>query len=402
MPRWHVGVFRGRHGRPQAVQEPLFEIDLRPERRYYRQILHALTTVMLGADQLHAEVAVSRVLGVIWGSDPGRDGSAEEAFGRGLIEYTRQQQGDQLVAANLLRVLAAVATVREVREAAVQALTGRPMPPSGWAPAVGAVVIGRCWVAEDEFGDHATVLCEFGYGPTVKLGPRHGIAVHVDRVAQGAAVDIMLVEDVDAAELELRLGADHANDEFRRVEPGWAGAVLEQALAHTDLIPATAVAPGYAALRALALARVRSLPSSPISVSNGPESSPRQRDAIVAEFCHTLEVSSTPPNAPPSTVARVADLLLDFATRIDPRDLLRVSPGRVEAFLHDWLPAASREPRQRDLGPLASEHVAEVVRAWSAWAARQGGTPLLTRDALARAVDELLDMYLGPTVSDAA
>jgi hypothetical protein len=38
--------------------------------------------------------------------------------------------------------------------------------------------------------------------------------------------------------------------------------------------------------------------------------------------------------------------------------------------------------------------VAAVVRAWSVWAARQGGTPLLTRDALARAVDELLEAYI--------
>src|SRR5262245_33561667 len=62
-PRWHVGAFRGRHGAPQAVQQTLFDIELRPERRYYRQILQALTAVMLGGDQLQAEIAVSRVLG---------------------------------------------------------------------------------------------------------------------------------------------------------------------------------------------------------------------------------------------------------------------------------------------------------------------------------------------------
>src|SRR5262245_19712390 len=129
MPRWHVGVLRGRHRAGQAVQEPLFELELRPERRYYRQILQALTGALIGGDQLHAEIAVSRVLGVIWASDPQRDGTTEEVFGRGLVDFARQTTGP--VPANLLRVLAATATVLEVREAAAAALTVRPAPPSG-------------------------------------------------------------------------------------------------------------------------------------------------------------------------------------------------------------------------------------------------------------------------------
>ena len=116
---------------------------------------------------------------------------------------------------------------------------------------------------------------------------------------------------------------------------------------------------------------------------------------------------------PAATVAHVASLLLEFAARIDPADLLRVSPGRVEAFL-EWLPAALRgkpdgaEPTastQADSSVRSSEvtavglevgprDVAAVVRAWTAWAARQAGTPLLTRDLLAQAVDEILDDYL--------
>jgi hypothetical protein len=386
MPRWHVGVLRGRHRAGQAVQEPLFELELRPERRYYRQILQALTGALIGGDQLHAEIAVSRVLGVIWASDPQRDGTTEEIFGRGLVDFARQTTGP--VPANLLRALAATATVREVREAAAAALTVRPAPPSGWEPDVGAVLVGRCWVAEDAFGDHATVLCEFGYGRTLKLGQRHGIAVQIDRLAQGAAVDVTLVENVDVAELDLRLGAEHASDEFRRVEPGWAGAVLEQAIARTDVIPSTPVAPGFAALRALALSRVRAMPSTPLTLSIGPEATPGQREAVVAEFCVGAEASSL---AVPAAVAEwVARVLVDFAAQIEPSDLLRVSPGRIEAFLFDWLPVAQRSTN----GAAAPDQVAAVVSAWSAWAARQGGTPLLTRDALARAVDEILDAYL--------
>jgi hypothetical protein len=421
-PRWHVGVFRGRRAGPPAIQEPLFEIELRPERRYFRQILQALTGALMGTDQLRAEVAVSRVLGVIWASDPERDGSTEEAFGRGLVDFARQQT--QPVAANLLRALAVLATIREVREAAAAALAVRPWPAAPWDPPVGEVIVGRCWVAEDAFGDHATVLCEYGYGQDLRTAVRHGIAVHIDRVAQGAAVDVSLVDDVDAAELELRVGADHAKDEFRRVEPGWAGAVLEQALARTDLVPTAPVAPTFAPLRALALARARALPAASLDLVHSPTWPARSgsawpsagatdhREAIIAEFGRSPEAASLSA-VPAATVAHVASLLLEFAARIDPADLLRVSPGRVEAFL-EWLPAALRgkpdgaEPTastQADSSVRSSEvtavglevgprDVAAVVRAWTAWAARQAGTPLLTRDLLAQAVDEILDDYL--------
>ena len=417
MPRWHVGVFRGRRSGPPAVQEPLFEIELRPERRYFRQILQALTGALMDTDQLRAEVAVSRVLGVIWSSDPERNGSAEEAIGRGLVDFARQQT--QPVAANLLRVLAVMATVREVRQAAAAALAVRPWPAAPWDPPVGEVVVGRCWVVEDAFGDHATVLCEYGYGPDLRTAPRHGIAVHIDRIAQGAAVDVSLVEDVDAAELELRVGADHANDEFRRVEPGWAGAVLEQALARTDHVPDAPVAPTFAPLRALALARVRALPVAGLDLVQSPAwpsvpgsavgaswslaEAADQREAIIAEFSRSPEAASLA-TIPPARVAGLAGLLLEFAARIDPDDLLRVSPGRVEAFL-DWLPAALRtksestapEPAGSPAVGVADSvvpaEVAAVVRAWTAWAARQAGTALLTRDALARAVEEILADY---------
>jgi hypothetical protein len=203
-----------------------------------------------------------------------------------------------------------------------------------------------------------------------------------------------LIDDVDAAELELRLGADHARDEFRRVEPGWAGAVLQQALARTDLL-LQPVAPGFAPLRALALARIRSLPVSTLELVNGPpvsstpDVSPDRREAIIAEFARSPEAAELS-SVDSFATTHLIGQLLEFAARIDPGDLLRVSPGRVEAFLFDWLPAALRPVAAQ---PLPSD-VAAVVRAWSAWASRQGGTPLLTRDALSRAVEEILGEYL--------
>src|SRR5690606_25550936 len=117
-----------------------------------------------------------------------------------------------------------------------------------------------------------------------------------------------------------------------------------------------------------------------------------RREAIIAEFCRSPEAGSLSA-IPPARVAGLAGLLLEFAARIDPADLLRVSPGRVGAFL-DWLPAALREwpdvestaattpagslgtPSEPALSAVAPSEVAAVVRAWAAWAARQAGTPL--------------------------
>ena len=52
---------------------------------------------------------MSRVLGVIWASDPTREGVVEEAFGRGLVEYARAS--NQPTAVALLRMLAVLGTI---------------------------------------------------------------------------------------------------------------------------------------------------------------------------------------------------------------------------------------------------------------------------------------------------
>jgi hypothetical protein len=173
---------------------------------------------------------------------------------------------------------------------------------------------------------------------------------------------------------DLRYGAEHANDEFRLVEPGLAGALLERAFARTDLIESVEVRPGFAETRALALARVRALPSSSLALASEPEPTPERREAVISEFVRSPEAHGL------ASPHRVARLIVDFTAVRDPGDLIKVSPARWEAFLFEWLPASGR----------AGSDVADVVRAWSAWASRQSGMPLLARDELARTVDELL------------
>ncbi len=383
-----LATSRRRRAAPLAVQDPLFEVQLRPERRYFRQILRALTGAMLDADPLRAEIAVSRVLGVVWGSDPSRDGVGEEAFGLGLVEYARQTH--QPTAAALLRVVAAVGTLREVRDAAAVALRVQPVPMPDWSPAVGEVTAGRCWLTEDAFGDIATILCEFGYGTNLRTAPRHGIAVRVDPANLSVAVDATLVDDVDAAVHDLMYGASHRHDDFRLVEAGWAGAVLSQAFARTDLIPSIEVTAEFAGVRALALARVRTLPVAPDALPLAPEPTPQRRDAVVAEFLQSPEAASlTAPRA--NLVART---IVDFAAMRDPGELSRVSPARWEAFLSS--PAGSTFAPSESTGSTGGDGLfAEVVRAWSSWASRQSGMPLLARDELASVLDEMLSDFAG-------
>jgi hypothetical protein len=366
-----VGV-RSRRRTPAAVQEPLFEVRLQPERRYYRQILQALTRSSFHADPLLAEMTVGKVLGVIWASDPHRDGSAEEAFGLGLVEYAGQSRTPTAVA--LLRTLAAVATLREVRDAASAAadqLIVAGLPPLTVDPPLR----GRCWAYEDAFGDVTTVVCEYGYGASLKTAERHGLLVQVDHVAFSAATDAHLVDDVDAAVQDLQYGAGHETHTLRLVEPGWAGAILARAFARTDLILAVVVEPTFAETRAIAMARARSLPA--FDLPTEPEPTTERRAAVVAEFIGS-------PFAPVGA-SEVARRIVEFAAEHDPGDLARVSPGRWESFLFEWL------PRDLDVEP---DQVAAVVRAWSAWATRTSSLTEAARQHLARLLDELLEEYV--------
>ena len=90
----------------------------------------------------------------------------------------------------------------------------------------------------------------------------------------------------------------------------------------------------------------------------------------MAEFRNSSEAAEVGP----LDADRVARLIVDFAATRDPGELIRVSPLRWEAFL------SSSSLRGGE------DTFAQVVRAWSAWASRQAGMPLLARDELATAL----------------
>lgn len=360
-----------------AVQEPLFEVQVRPERRFFRQMLDALTRSGFGDEPLAAETTVSRLFGTVW-SASARDGAAEEAVGLGLVEYARHRFTPTSLA--LLRTLAVVAPIHEVRIAAAQAADGvarHGVPEPPWSPPVGAVTPGRCWALTDVFGDESLLVCEFGYRADRATDARHAIAVRIDHVTFSAAISAAVLGDVDAAVRDLRNRAAQSAPMWalRQVDPAWARGMLSRAFARTDLVAEVVVADDFAPARALAMARVTALPEAAALMPVEPALGSEQLRAVAEEFLASDDAAGLPGPA-----GHLATVIAEFSAERDPGQVVRVGPRKWEVFLFDWL--AHRG--------YSVEEVAPVVRAWSTWAVRQMTLPRPAAAELAGLLNEML------------
>jgi hypothetical protein len=358
---------RSRRRSHDFVQDTLFEVQVRPERRFYRQMLEALARSDFGGfgpGALDAELTISKLFGTVWLAQPvPRDGSVEEAFGLGLVEYAAQHLGP--ASATLLRVVAVLAPVREVREAAA-GFAGLVGPQ--WTQAVG----GACWTFEDAYGDHTTIVSSYGPSP-------HALVVQIDHGLSGAAVDASVTLGVDDTVTALRLEATASarTSTLSPIDQPWARSVLARAIARADLIDASDLQPGFADLRALALARVAIL-------SDGPD--PLEpvvwpASVLLAEFLASPEAQALPSR---DLAVAVATLLVEYGESVDAGQVTRVSPLRWETFLLDWWPSRA-----------VSGDWAPVLRAWSSWAGRRMALPPAARTELAVALDDLLAAVVG-------
>jgi hypothetical protein len=328
-----------------AVQESLFDVVIRPEVRYYRQIVDALErTGFAAVDQLDASIVVSKILGAVWAGQVRRDGEAEETFGLGLVDYARQRHTPSSAA--LLQALVTLAPIREVRAAA--SALAEPWP---------APLPGRCWVFEDVYGDQATVVCEYSLGALVVL---------VDHARQGVATDALLTDEVEHLIRDLTNDARTSEGllTLQQIEPDWARAILDQAFARTDHIADVTVTAAYADLRALAMALVNLLPASSFvpSVPGDPE-------WIEAAFL----ASQPGGHLDPDVVRRVAV----FFARYEREPVPRVGPVRWEVFLNEWA----------DPPPAG---LPAVIRAFSEWAGHGTNLSDTAMAELFAVLDELL------------
>ncbi len=382
-----------RRAAPPYVQDGLFDIRLRPEQRYYRQMLAALARSGFSDADHHAgthagpdaamaaEVTISALLGTVWAAQPvPRDGGEEEAFGLGLVDYVRQHPAPTALA--VLRVLEVVAPIREVRVAAASAAAdqaSRGVPEPHWSRPPGSPSTGRCWAYDDVFGDQTTMISEFLHGPD-----RHAVILQIDRSRFSTAADATLLDTADAVDSLLRALRTHGRSEesmfaLRQVDPAWARALQLRAMARTDLIEDLPTWPGYARLRALTLARIASLPDAGATLEpDADPPGPAARSELVAEFLASPQAAAL---SDPQFVAAVAATLVDYGCAHDPARVTRVSPATWDTFLFDWWP----RHRVHGGGP------AEVLRAWSAWSSARMSLPDNARADLAADLDDALE-----------
>lgn len=337
-------------------------------------------------DPLDVELMVSALMGTWWNSLPGQD--AEQVLGEGLVGYAGTRRTPASL--SLLRTLALLLGTSERRAQAAQAADGLAaagVAEPAWAATIGRVTTGQCWRLDDAYGDQSWVLCAFAYGDRP-----HGMLALVDHNLGGMIKDAFFTDDAEAA---LAMQRDEAAAGplaiHRELAPTEARQLLEGSFAMTDMTWQPPVAEDFAAHRALALARVRSLPA-PANPAPAPtELGDRERAAIVEQFLASPHGAGLPDR---ERAEYVAGLIVEHGCDYDDGRPTRVSPAKTEIFLLDWLPRkVIMESGHRDAVP-------GVMQAWVRWAAARNGLPAEAIVELVEAAAEcgkvFLDAYDDP------
>ncbi len=322
-------------------------------------------------DPLEAELAVSSLVGTWSGNFPAED-DPEVVFGEGLIKIAERLGTAEAQA--LLRGLAALGTDRQRTRAATAAaeLAARGVAEPAWAGQLGGVELTGSWSYSDVYGDQTSVLLAFE-----RAGNAHGLVVLVDHTLGDIATDAFVVSDAPEV---LRLIRDEDSlVTVREITPAQARGLAEAGIAATDRTGDPPVDEDYRPHRALALARLRTLPAGAVPVP--PEDVPpaRRRD-IVADFLSSSEGAALPDQG-----LRCTTLIVEHGCDVDGGRPLRVSPVKTELFLLDWL------PRTADLDEAEQAAMPEVMRAWVRWAGAD--LPVEAREALDEAAADFGDRF---------
>jgi hypothetical protein len=334
-------------------------------------MLRAFRPLAKVTDPLEVEVFASDLVGSWWKRLPPGAG-AEIVFGLGAVEHATRAGTPPALA--LLRALAVVEVTAEQREAASTAAAalaagGVAEPP--WAAEIGRVRVGECWRLADVYGDQASLLMTFGYGRR-----RHGLVALVDFNHLGGWVkDLFVTAEPGVTLRELRkVASSEPLATLEQVDPPEARRLLEDGLAATDATWQPEVSPELRQYRALALARCRAMPAPDRAGEPEQEVGETEREAIVDEFLASPQARGLPDA---ETARYCARLLVDFGADYDDGKPLRVSPAKIEGFLHDWVPAKVM------LDDTDRQAMPAVVAAWVRWA---GERTRLPAEALAELV----------------
>lgn len=260
---WHpAGVSpksRGRKKRPSARKsgQPRHDDWMGPELDdIFAEILNTAGAELAGLrDPLQAEMLVSELLG-IWSGQLLVDADPDVVFGEGLIEHA-QRRGTPAAQA-VLRGIAAVGTDRQRTKAATAAaaLAAQGIIEPTWVDELAHTEVTGCWAYGDVYGDQTSVLLGFE-----RSGEQHGLVVLIDHTLGGIAKDAFIAEDPAAALAAIRAEADGLLISLREITPAEAREIVEPAIATTDMAFDPPLGDTYRATRALALARLRTLPA---------------------------------------------------------------------------------------------------------------------------------------------
>jgi hypothetical protein len=360
-------------------------------------MLKAARELLAVRSPLDAELMVSELLGTWWGQRAGRPGARdsrrlradiEEIVGEGLISYAAQQGSPAALA--LLSGIACLGTPHQAASAEQEALalmeSGVARP--GWAEHVGAVVAAECYLNSDSYGDRDEVVCVFSYAGQ----EQHALVVVVDYNAGGLARDGWVTSQVG----KLLDYCTQSASAFTQVQPPHARRLLESALAVTERAVDPPVSSSFPSYHAFIRARVRTLPPT-LSAAGGlhaPGSVPQpgstaaarrqtwrkdRRAMLVAEFLASDEAEDLSDR---EAASRCADHIVEYGCDQDFGRPLRMSPGKAETFLLDWL------PRKVMLSPAEQHAMPHVLAAWVRWAGVREGRDA---DAIGATLDAVFD-----------
>ncbi|WP_020668914.1 hypothetical protein [Amycolatopsis nigrescens] len=352
---------------------------------FFKDVLRDFAELGNEPEHLQVELLTSEIMGEWW--------EADDDLGPELIEFAERKANP--AAAALLTALSVLAETADQRRHAADALAkvvAGGLPEPEWAPGFAQVAAGECWRTSDVYGDASSVLCVFGEGETA-----HGVLALVDFTEfSGWVKDVVVVESPDEVLAEMRDQAVEGGElvTVEQLPPEFANRLLTDGLAATDRFEDPEVSADFIRFRALALARLRSLPE-PAPEPEPAEWTAEQRDEAVAEFFAAVsaeKVEDTP------AARAVAGLIVDFGCAHDPRRPLRVGPEKLAYFL-DALSDAENE-----LDDELIDALGEVLLGWAEWAGARDGlsetaVAALT-DLLAESLEEfgqdesVLDAYL--------
>lgn len=364
----------------------------------YVDLEAALSDTLESADPFDAEILVAELLGSMRGIEdhnPGVPAGTVDAFIEGLAARSNPAATAALV---VLARLAPGEPSRLRAQLRLKDLADVPRPT--WADAIDSWTPDRAMVLADAFGDQATVAVEF-----TGAGRTHALLAHVDFSHLGAwCPEVFVVENTGAVrEAMARDGA--ADPVHRYVELDLAATrfLVDRALAATELTAAPDTADSFDEMHALALARLRLLPTSsapagvaavraalasaglhaPSALDDRAVVGPMARDELVERF-----LSSTPAvglaAVAPGSVALLARELVDYGFDYDDGRTLRLSPVKLATFLARWLPS------RVTLTAADRAALPGVVAAWVDFAAAEAPMPPAAFGELRAALPGLL------------